>query len=204
MKQLKTAKIGYIMISIAFYISGLCCIISPNVMGRNGKVAAGILLIAYGIIKMIGYFSKDLYCLAFQYDLRGIFLIYLEWLLLSIRNPKEGYMLAGLGILISIRQSFSDSDLFRCQKIWNDRMEMVFIFLCIIRSVGNYYHNLQDNAYCRSGTISRRRNETLHGALYSQDRAINMEERVNENSKTGGNYNECSKYFKETGNRENI
>ena len=87
---------------------------------------------------------------------------------------------------------------------WNDRMEMVFIFLCIIRSVGNYYHNLQDNAYCRSGTISRRRNETLHGALYSQDRAINMEERVNENSKTGGNYNECSKYFKETGNRENI
>ena len=34
--------------------------------------------------------------------------------------------------------------------------------------------------------------------------AINMEERVNENSKTGGNYNECSKYFKETGNRENI
>jgi len=31
-----------------------------------------------------------------------------------------------------------------------------------------------------------------------------MEERVNENSKTGGNYNECSKYFKETGNRENI
>lgn len=83
MKQLKTAKIGYIMISIAFYISGLCCIISPNVMGRNGKVAAGILLIAYGIIKMIGYFSKDLYCLAFQYDLAcGIFLIILGILIL--------------------------------------------------------------------------------------------------------------------------
>ena len=95
MKQLKTAKIGYIMISIAFYISGLCCIISPNVMGRNGKVAAGILLIAYGIIKMIGYFSKDLYCLAC-----GIFLIILGVVALSIRNPKEGYMLAGLGILI--------------------------------------------------------------------------------------------------------
>jgi uncharacterized membrane protein HdeD (DUF308 family) len=83
LKQLKTAKIGYIMISIAFYISGLCCIISPNVMGRNGKVAAGILLIAYGIIKMIGYFSKDLYCLAFQYDLAcGIFLIILGILIL--------------------------------------------------------------------------------------------------------------------------
>ena len=189
------------MISIAFYISGLCCIISPNVIGRNGKVAAGILLIAYGIIKMIGYFSKDLYCLAFQYDLAcGIFLSGCA----KYQKSEGRLYVSGTWNINSIRQSFSDSDLFRCQKIWNDRMEMVFIFLCIIRSVGNYYHNLQDNAYCRSGTISRRRNETLHGALYSQDRAINMEERVNENSKTGGNYNECSKYFKETGNRENI
>ncbi|MFQ9732082.1 MAG: hypothetical protein ACLT8X_11075 [Mediterraneibacter faecis] len=48
---------------------------------------------AYGIIKMIGYFSKDLYCLAFQYDLAcGIFLIILGVVALSIRNPKEGGM----------------------------------------------------------------------------------------------------------------
>lgn len=101
MKQLKTAKTGYILISIAFYISGLCCIVSPELMGRNGKTAAGVILIAYGIIKMIGYFSKDLYCLAFQYDLAcGIFLIILGVVALSIRNPKEGYMLAGLGILV--------------------------------------------------------------------------------------------------------
>ena len=174
MKQLKTAKIGYIMISIAFYISGLCCIISPNVMGRNGKVAAGILLIAYGIIKMIGYFSKDLYCLAFQYDLAcGIFLIILGVVALSIRNPKEGYMLAGLGILILL-----DSLLVIQTSLDARRFGMTewkwFLFFSVL------------------------------SALYSQDRAINMEERVNENSKTGGNYNECSKYFKETGNRENI
>ena len=42
---------------------------------------------------MIGYFSKDLYCLAFQYDLAcGIFLIILGVVALSIRNPKEGGM----------------------------------------------------------------------------------------------------------------
>ena len=101
MKQLKTAKIGYILISIAFYISGFCCIVSPEMMGKKGKMVAGILLIAYGIIKIIGYFSKDLYCLAFQYDFAcGVFLIILGIMTLSIRNEKEWYMLAGLGVLI--------------------------------------------------------------------------------------------------------
>ena len=36
------------------------------------------------------------------------------------------------------------------------------------------YHNLQDNAYCRSSTISRGWNETLHGALHSKDRTVNV------------------------------
>lgn len=100
MKQLKTAKVGYILISIAFYISGFCCIVRPDLMGENGKTVAGILLIAYGIIKMIGYFSKDLYCLAFQYDLAcGIFLIVLGVITLCIKNYKGVYLLEGLGIL---------------------------------------------------------------------------------------------------------
>lgn len=101
MKQLKAAKIGYILISIAFYITGLCCIFCPDMMERNGKIPAGILLIAYGIIKIIGCFSKDLYCLAFQYDFAcGIFLIALGLIELCIKGKYKGfYLLAGLGIL---------------------------------------------------------------------------------------------------------
>ncbi len=102
MKQLKTAKIGYILISIAFYITGLCCIIKPAVMiGDTGKTLGGIILVAYGVIKMIGYFSKDLYCLAFQYDFAcGLFLIVLGVIDLCIRNYRGVYLMAGLGILI--------------------------------------------------------------------------------------------------------
>ena len=56
---------------------------------------------AYGIIKIIGYFSKDLYCLAFQYDFAcGVFLIVLGMIVLCIKNYKDGYLLAGLGIFI--------------------------------------------------------------------------------------------------------
>ena len=101
MNQLKTAKNGYIFISVAFYISGLCYIFSPALMARSGRVMAGVLLIAYGIIKMIGYFSKDLYCLAFQYDLAcGILLIALGVIDLCVRSYQGIDLLAGLGILI--------------------------------------------------------------------------------------------------------
>ncbi|MDQ9777003.1 hypothetical protein RF400_00035, partial [Acinetobacter baumannii] len=45
--------------------------------------------------------SKDLYCLAFQYDFAcGVFLIVLGMIVLCIKNYKDGYLLAGLGIFI--------------------------------------------------------------------------------------------------------
>ena len=71
-------------------------------MEGNAETIAGILLLAYGIIKMIGYFSKDLYCLAFQYDFAcGIFLMALGVVILCIRNKYESTcLLAILGILI--------------------------------------------------------------------------------------------------------
>lgn len=102
MKQLKTAKIGYILISITFYITGLCCIFRPDMMSGNAEIAAGIILIAYGIIKMIGYFSKDLYCLAFQYDFAcGLFLMALGVVILCIMDKFDTtYLLAALGVLI--------------------------------------------------------------------------------------------------------
>ena len=102
MKQLKTAKIGYILISITFYITGLCCIFRPDMMSRNAEIVAGIILIAYGIIKIIGYFSKDLYCLAFQYDFAcGIFLMALGVIALCIMGKYNGSnLLAAFGILI--------------------------------------------------------------------------------------------------------
>ena len=101
LKQIKIACIGYILISIVFYITGFLCILNPAVIYTYSRILAEIILIAYGIIKIIGYFSKDLYCLAFQYDFAcGVFLIILGIMTLSIRNEKELYMLAGLGVLI--------------------------------------------------------------------------------------------------------
>ena len=66
---MKTAKIGYFVISILFCVLGIVLIAAPGTsvvwLGR----LLGIGMIIFGVIKLVGYFSKDLFRLAFQYDL---------------------------------------------------------------------------------------------------------------------------------------
>lgn len=101
LKQIKIARAGYILISILFYISGIGCLIVSDISSEAASIAAGIILIAYGMIKITGYLSKDLYCLAFQYDFAcGLFLIVLGIVVLAIRSKFEGHLLSGLGFLI--------------------------------------------------------------------------------------------------------
>lgn len=101
LKQIKIARAGYILISVLFYISGIGCLIVPDISPKAAAIAAGIVLIAYGIIKITGYLSKDLYCLAFQYDFAcGLFLTVLGIVVLAIGSKFEGHLLSGLGFLI--------------------------------------------------------------------------------------------------------
>lgn len=66
---MKIAKIGYLVISIALCTLGIVMIAAPDVSASILGILCGILMLAFGLIKLIGYFSKDLYRLAFQYDL---------------------------------------------------------------------------------------------------------------------------------------
>lgn len=100
-KQIKFARTGYILISILFYLSGVLCLTIPDINGKAIAVAGGIILIVYGIIKITGYLSKDLYCLAFQYDLAcGIFLLVLGIVVLAANQKFKGYLLPGVGVLV--------------------------------------------------------------------------------------------------------
>lgn len=75
-KQIQVAKLGYIMISILFCMLGVMLMIVPDFsLSLLCKIGGGILIL-FGLVKIIGYCSKDLYQLAFQYDLAfGILLI---------------------------------------------------------------------------------------------------------------------------------
>lgn len=101
MKQQQLAKAGYLMISVVFYIAGAAHILLPEPSPPTLCAISGIVLIAYGVIKIIGYFSKDLYCLAFQYDLAcGIFLIVFGIITLARSQQIIPHLSTELGTLI--------------------------------------------------------------------------------------------------------
>ena len=66
---MRIAKTGYIILSAVLCIIGISFITYPESASvLIGKVI-GITFCSFGVIKIIGYLSRDLYRLAFQYDL---------------------------------------------------------------------------------------------------------------------------------------
>ncbi len=81
---MQTAKAGYIVISAVLGLLGIFLMRQPDVSTAAVGTAAGVLLVIFGIIRLIGYFSRDLYRLAFQFDLAvGILLLILGIILLT-------------------------------------------------------------------------------------------------------------------------
>lgn len=100
-RQLKIAKNGYIIMSLLFVILGICLIIWPDCSLKLFCILIGIMFIAYGCIKIVGYFSKDYYCLAFQFDLAfGILLIAVGAIIIARREQVVNLIFAIFGILI--------------------------------------------------------------------------------------------------------
>lgn len=75
--------------------------ILPSASPMAVCMIGGIILVAYGIVKLIGYLSDDMYCLAFQYDLScGIFLIAVGIIILGYNVRIKHLLSPGLGLLI--------------------------------------------------------------------------------------------------------
>ena len=76
LRTLKIARNGYIVMSCVFCALGVFLIARPKSSAEIICSLIGIIFIINGVIRIIGYFSKDFYCLAFQFDLAlGILMI---------------------------------------------------------------------------------------------------------------------------------
>ena len=101
MKKVRMARDGYILISVIFYVAGIVCMMIPSISPLALCICGGLILIAYGIVKIIGYLSDDMYDLAFQYDLAcGLFLMVLGVIVLGCNLRIRPYLSPGLGLLI--------------------------------------------------------------------------------------------------------
>ena len=101
MTPMRVAKGGYILMSAIFCALGVLFIVRPGQSLKVMGLALGIAMIAFGAFKLVGYFSRDLYRLAFQYDLEfGILLIALGIIALPRSEDVMGVLAAALGIAI--------------------------------------------------------------------------------------------------------
>ena len=112
------------MISVLFCVLGIVLIAAPGTsvvwLGR----LLGIGMIVFGAIKLVGYFSRDLFRLAFQYDLAfGILLIALGIVTLARPGGAMSFLCIVFGIpvladgLFKIQISL-DAKRFGIEKWW--------------------------------------------------------------------------------------
>lgn len=95
------AKAGYIVMSLVFCGAGVLFIVKPELSAMVVSRALGAAMIVFGLIKLVGYFSKDLFRLAFQYDLGfGLLLIALGILVLAKPAGVLDFIFTALGVAI--------------------------------------------------------------------------------------------------------
>ena len=100
-KLIRAAKAGYVALSALFCALGALLMLRPGLSIAVIGDIVGAALIAFGAVKLMGYFSKDLYRLAFQFDLAfGILLIALGLAILVRPNLAVNALCIILGIEI--------------------------------------------------------------------------------------------------------
>ena len=140
---MRIAKIGYIGISVLLTALGICLICVPNISVRAVGIVCGVTLIVFGFVKLVGYFSRDLFRLAFQYDLASGILTVLIGTALLIRPVRAMTLMCSLiGILVLADSLFKtqisiDARTFGVRQWWlilaSAILAGVFGFLLILR-----------------------------------------------------------------------
>lgn len=122
--RIKAAKTGYIIISILLCVLGIVLIAVPDFSVTLLCMLGGGIMMLFGLVKIIGYCSKDLYRLAFQFDLAfGILFVVLGFILIIRTDAMVNLICIVMGIcvladaLLKIQISI-DSRAFGIKKWW--------------------------------------------------------------------------------------
>lgn len=98
---IRAAKVSYIVVSAVLCAIGILFMARPHTSATAMGYILGAALIIFGIAKLAGYFAKDLYRLAFQYDLEtGIILLVLGVIVLIFPGRMMNLISIALGVLI--------------------------------------------------------------------------------------------------------
>lgn len=148
MRAIRIAKSGYIVSSATFCILGLLLLIEPDVSAVMLCKAIGILLLVCGSFKICGYLARDLYRLAFQFDLAcGTLTVVLGVLMMVRSDSVLRFLNLVIGILILADgllklQTSLDAQRFGLERWWliagTALLTSILGFLIVMEPFQNY------------------------------------------------------------------
>ena len=134
---MRAAKIGYIVMSAALCVLGILLICLPEVFSGLIGVLIGIILIVFGAVRMAGYFSKDLYRLAFQHDLTsGLILIALGVIVLINPASLMIFVCSAMGLFFLLDGVLKIQTTFEAKKFGLGRWWLIFAMAVITGLLG--------------------------------------------------------------------
>ena len=132
---MKIAKFGYILLSVILCALGIIRIAVPQFSVEKFSMLCGVVFIAFGCIRLIGFYAKDLYRLAFQYDFEfGILIIVLGVLIFMKPGSFTSMTCVLLGVLILADALFKIRIMLEAKRFGVDQWWLLLV-IAIVTSV---------------------------------------------------------------------
>lgn len=128
MELIKKAKWAYIGVSAAITMLGLILVLFPEISAMTVCYIIGLMIVVFGVVKLIGYFSKDLYRLAFQFDFAlGIFSLVAGILILLHPTNIVALMPVIIGVFVLMDGAFKIQTAFDARRFGMERWWSILI-----------------------------------------------------------------------------
>ena len=167
----RTAKIFNLIIAVCFCVFGALVIILPDMSELSIRLMTGIFMIIFGIFKIFGYFSKDLYRLAFQYDIQlGIVFLVFGIVILARSSDVMNFICIVFGISIFIDSVFKikismDAKKFGIETWW------LILILAVIACIFGVILLFRPSDNVRVWSV-------LFGVAFLEDGILNLVEKI--------------------------
>ena len=99
-KPMLAAKISYLVVSTLCFAFGIAHFFIHDLIATSFGTIIAVFLIVFGAVKLLGYFSKDLFRLSFQHDMAsGLLMVVVGLFLLFKPDDAAKYLPVILGFL---------------------------------------------------------------------------------------------------------
>lgn len=137
MRQLKIVKNAYTILTVCLIAVGIALLLRPQMALSVMCKVLGVYLIIYGIVKLYGYFAKDIFQLAFQFDLGlGIVSLIIGIVMLFKTEHILEILAILMGVFMLVDAALKVQTAMEAKKFGLDKWVLILIMAFIVAFVG--------------------------------------------------------------------